>query len=129
MLQSRVLVVDSDDVQQEVIACSLEDSGFDVRRAGDALAGLDCLATGDGWIPDVVFFHQRIPGDDAWQFVSDARRVASSDVPVVLLSADWNGPSAHEATCFAALMRLPIDGDTVVRVAERVSNEMAGRAA
>jgi CheY-like chemotaxis protein len=67
----RVLVVDDDPVQREVVAAILADEGYAVEQAG---TGEDCLAAARAAPPDVVVLDLFLPGIDGAAVLAELRR-------------------------------------------------------
>ena len=81
----RVLVVDDDASNRDLIAEVLADEGHDVAQAGEGACALAMLAA---WPADLILLDLLMPEMDGWAF--RARQLAtprSADVPVIMLSA------------------------------------------
>jgi signal transduction histidine kinase/DNA-binding NarL/FixJ family response regulator len=69
----KVLVVDNEEADRELLVSLLEPLGFEVRTAASGHDCLDLMAT--GLQPDVVFLDLAMPGIDGWETL---RRIRSS---------------------------------------------------
>ncbi|MBL1290966.1 response regulator transcription factor [Streptomyces sp. For3] len=78
----RVLVVDDDPTVVEVAAGYLERAGYDVDRADDGPAALECFAAHR---PDLVVLDLMLPGMDGFEVCRRMR--AHGPVPVIMLTA------------------------------------------
>ena len=87
----RVLVVDNEEADRELIQRWLEPLGFDVMLATsglDALALLDGLKPGDAGAPDAVFMDLAMPGIDGWETMRRLRANGWGAVPLAIVSAN-----------------------------------------
>jgi CheY-like chemotaxis protein len=87
----RVLVVDNEEADRELIQRWLEPLGFDVMLATsglDALALLEGLQPGVAGAPDAVFMDLAMPGIDGWETVRRLRAGGWSAVPLAIVSAN-----------------------------------------
>ena len=87
----RVLVVDNEEADRELIQRWLEPLGFDVMLATsglDALALLEGLQPGEAGAPDAVFMDLAMPGIDGWETMRRLRASGWSAVPLAIVSAN-----------------------------------------
>ncbi|MGW1736422.1 response regulator transcription factor [Streptomyces sp. NPDC001999] len=80
--RGQVLVVDDDPTVAEVVVGYLERAGYDVRRAGDGPAALECFTARR---PDLVVLDLMLPGMDGFEVCRRMR--AHGRVPVIMLTA------------------------------------------
>ncbi|MFF1835607.1 response regulator transcription factor [Streptomyces sp. NPDC058231] len=80
--RGHVLVVDDDPTVAEVVVGYLDRAGYDVRRAGDGPAALECFA---GRRPDLVVLDLMLPGMDGFEVCRRMRE--HGPVPVIMLTA------------------------------------------
>lgn len=81
----RVLVVEDEPAQLEVLAYNLEAEGFDVARAGDGDEALLLIAEG---APDIVVLDWMLPGVSGIEICRRLKsRADSRDLPIIMLSA------------------------------------------
>ncbi|MDF6043728.1 response regulator transcription factor [Streptomyces sp. JH14] len=80
--RGHVLVVDDDPTVAEVVVGYLHRAGYDVRRAGDGPAALECFS---GRRPDLVVLDLMLPGMDGFEVCRRMR--AHGRVPVIMLTA------------------------------------------
>ncbi len=87
----RVLVVDNEEADRELIQRWLQPLGFEVMLATsglDALGLLDGLQPGDAGAPDAVFMDLAMPGIDGWETMRRLRAGGWSTVPLAVVSAN-----------------------------------------
>ncbi|MDM7942330.1 MAG: ATP-binding protein [Hydrogenophaga sp.] len=87
----RVLVVDNEEADRELIQRWLEPLGFEVMLATsglDALALLEGLQPGAAGAPDAVFMDLAMPGIDGWETMRRLRAAGWSAVPLAIVSAN-----------------------------------------
>ncbi|RJP64039.1 MAG: response regulator [Comamonadaceae bacterium] len=87
----RVLVVDNEEADRELLARWLTPLGFEVMLATsgfDALALLDGLQPGDPGAPHAVFMDLAMPGIDGWETLRRLRARGWGAVPLAIVSAN-----------------------------------------
>lgn len=87
----RVLVVDNEESDRELIARWLQPLGFEVMLATsghDALALLDGMAPDSERAPHAVFMDLAMPGIDGWETLRRLRAAGWSAVPMAVVSAN-----------------------------------------
>ena len=87
----RVLVVDNEEADRELIQRWLAPLGFDVMLATsglDALTLLEGLQPGDAGAPDAVFMDLAMPGIDGWETMRRLRASGWGAVPLAIVSAN-----------------------------------------
>jgi len=79
---AKLLIIDDDEVVRASLAAYLEDSGFQVLQAGNALQGLEVFEAED---PDLVICDLRMPQIDGLELI---RRLGEqqSETPVIVMS-------------------------------------------
>ncbi len=85
----RVLVVDNEEVDRELLRQLLEPAGFLVEQASSgeaALAHLRARQAGD--LPDAILMDLAMPGIDGWETIRRLRAQGLSDAPVAIVSAN-----------------------------------------
>ena len=85
--QSRVLVVDDEAANRELISDILADEGYDVVTAQDGLDALNQLAVP---LPDVIISDLRMPRMSGVEFLAVVRR-KYPDVPLIAISGEFEG--------------------------------------
>jgi serine phosphatase RsbU (regulator of sigma subunit) len=80
--RAKLLIIDDDDVVRASVAAYLEDSGFDVRQAGNGADGIACFERES---PDLVICDLRMPQIDGLELI---RRLSAQDIdlPVIVMS-------------------------------------------
>ncbi|UST54955.1 ATP-binding protein [Comamonadaceae bacterium OTU4NAUVB1] len=75
----RVLVVDNEEADRELLVRVLEPLGFELRTAASGHDALDLIAA--GFRPDAMFVDLAMPGIDGWETLRRARRFAPGLAP------------------------------------------------
>jgi signal transduction histidine kinase/CheY-like chemotaxis protein/purine-cytosine permease-like protein len=87
----RVLVVDNEESDRELISRWLQPLGFEVQLATsghDALGVLDALEPGGTGAPDAIFMDLAMPGIDGWETVRRLRARGWGGLPLAIVSAN-----------------------------------------
>jgi signal transduction histidine kinase/purine-cytosine permease-like protein len=87
----RVLVVDNEEADRELLQRWLQPLGFEVQLATsghDALALLDNIAPGSARAPDAVFLDLAMPGIDGWETLRRLRARGWGGTPLAIVSAN-----------------------------------------
>ncbi len=83
----RVLVVDNEEADRELLVNLLEPLGFELRLAASGHDCLDLLAT--GYQPDVILMDLAMPGIDGWETIRRLRQlVPMPQAAVAIVSAN-----------------------------------------
>ncbi|MDX2261386.1 MAG: response regulator [Gemmatimonadales bacterium] len=108
--RARILVIDDDPAQRELLDRVLSASGFHAATAPDGEAG---LASADAFRPHLVLCDILMPGLDGFATMAALRAREATACPVVLLSAKEapaggapDGAPAADA-CLAKPVRIP----------------------
>lgn len=82
---TRVLVVEDNELNLELVDYLLEEAGFEVRKAMDAEEARQELA---GPVPDVILMDMQLPGTDGLTLVAEIREDDRLQaVPIIALTA------------------------------------------
>ncbi|MDL2339344.1 MAG: ATP-binding protein, partial [Pseudomonadota bacterium] len=81
----RLLVVDNEEVDRELLRNVLEPLGFELRQAA---SGLECLEQLHDFSPDAILMDLAMPGIDGWETIRRIRAEELSDAPVAIVSAN-----------------------------------------
>jgi signal transduction histidine kinase/DNA-binding NarL/FixJ family response regulator len=81
----RVLVVDNEEVDRELLATVLVPLGFELRQAA---TGHECLALLHTYRPDAILMDLAMPGIDGWETIRRLRSEGLSDAPIAIVSAN-----------------------------------------
>ena len=81
----KVLVVDNEEVDRELIMNILVPLGFEVAQAA---TGQACLAQFKTFKPDVILMDLAMPLMDGWEAAYQIRNITQSDVPIAIVSAN-----------------------------------------
>ncbi len=79
----RVLVVDNEEADRELLVNLLEPLGFELRTAASGHDALDLLAA--GYRPDAVLMDLAMPGIDGWETIRRLRRMDGLPQPAVAI--------------------------------------------
>jgi signal transduction histidine kinase/DNA-binding NarL/FixJ family response regulator len=83
----RILVVDNEEADRELLVALLAPLGFDIRTAASGHDALDLLAA--GLQPDAVLMDLAMPGIDGWETIRRLRQMDHlKDVKVAVVSAN-----------------------------------------
>jgi CheY-like chemotaxis protein len=82
----RILVVDNEEADRELLVQLLEPLGFELRTAASGHDALDLLAA--GLDPDVILMDLAMPGIDGWETLRRARQLAPLRARVAIVSAN-----------------------------------------
>lgn len=94
----RVLVVDNEETDRELVQRWLEPLGFDVRLATSglhALEQLEAIRPGDADAPHAIFLDLAMPGIDGWETRRRLRARGWGEVPLAIVSANAFDKSLH----------------------------------
>jgi len=81
----KILVVDNESIDRELLINILEPLGFEVAEAA---SGVECIETYQRYKPDIILMDLAMPEMDGWQATHIIRNVHHSDVPVCIVSAN-----------------------------------------
>lgn len=81
----RILVVDNERVDRELLVNILAPLGFETLQAE---TGADCLARFDGFQPDLILMDLAMPVMDGWEASRILRRERGVTVPILIVSAN-----------------------------------------
>lgn len=85
----RVLVVDNEEVDRDLLANLLEPLGFEIGRAASGQACLDLLQhTSRDDAPDAILMDLAMPGIDGWATVRAIRERGLCDAPIAIVSGN-----------------------------------------
>jgi DNA-binding NtrC family response regulator len=120
-LQGRILVVEDDASQREMLADFLRDQGATVSEAAQASQALAML---DHVSPDVIVTDLRMPGMDGHQLLREVQQV-NPEIRVILVTAFGTVEGAVEGLKDGAVDYLlkPLDLDAVEHVIARALEE------
>ena len=82
----RILVVDNEEPDRELLVQLLEPLGFELRQAASGHDALDLLAT--GYRPHVIFMDLAMPGIDGWETLRRVRQMHLPNVQCAIVSAN-----------------------------------------
>lgn len=82
----RILVVDNEEADRELLVHLLEPLGFELRTAASGHDALDLLAA--GLQPDAILMDLAMPGIDGWETIRRLRRIPGLRSQVAVVSAN-----------------------------------------
>jgi signal transduction histidine kinase/CheY-like chemotaxis protein len=82
----KVLVVDNEEADRELLVQVLEPLGFELRTAASGHDALDLLAA--GLRPDAILMDLAMPGIDGWETIRRLRRLDGMNAKVAVVSAN-----------------------------------------
>ncbi|MBS0450438.1 MAG: response regulator [Proteobacteria bacterium] len=85
-LRRRVLVVDNEEADRQLLEDLLVPLGFELRTAASGHDALDLIAA--GLKPDAMFVDLAMPGIDGWETIRRARRLGLAATAVAIVSAN-----------------------------------------
>lgn len=81
----RILIVDNEEVDRELLVNVLEPLGFELTQAA---SGGECLALCRRFEPDLILMDLAMPGIDGWETLRRLREEGLSQAPVAIVSAN-----------------------------------------
>lgn len=84
-VRRRILIVDNEAADRELLAQILVPLGFQVTQAG---SGAECLARVGEWRPHLIFMDLAMPGMDGWETIRQLREGGLSDAEIAIISAN-----------------------------------------
>ena len=85
--QRRILVVDNEEADRELLVSVLAPLGFELRTAASGEEALALLRSRT-WRPDAVFMDLAMPGIDGWETIRRLRHEALAPAAVAIVSAN-----------------------------------------
>ncbi|MFN9474137.1 ATP-binding protein [Acidovorax sp.] len=82
----RILVVDNEEADRELLVQLLEPLGFELRQAASGHDALDLLAT--GYRPHALFMDLAMPGIDGWETLRRVRQMNLPELHCAIVSAN-----------------------------------------
>jgi len=82
----RVLVVDNEEADRELLVNVLQPLGFEIRTAASGHDCLDLLAA--GYRPEVILMDLAMPGIDGWETLRRLRAAGHADIHLAIVSAN-----------------------------------------
>ncbi|MDP3618445.1 MAG: ATP-binding protein [Ramlibacter sp.] len=82
----RILVVDNEEADRELLVHLLEPLGFELRTAASGHDALDLVAA--GLVPDAIFMDLAMPGIDGWETIRRIRLLGQRAAKVAVVSAN-----------------------------------------
>ena len=107
---------------REMVATALRLKGYQVRTAGDGLAGLRLL---DAYEPDLVILDLGLPIVSGLDVVNELRAIAKTRrTPLIAISGqDQQLRLAKDTNEFMAAIAKPFDPQTLVRAVDRAMKQ------
>lgn len=95
----RILLVEDDRVNQNVIALFCEHLGWDIEIAGDGISALEILKEKE---KDIVLLDIQLPGMNGFEVAKSIRKKLGNEVPIIAATAYADADT--EKKCYAAGM-------------------------
>ena len=118
-MQKRILIVEDDDVERELLKMTLERQGYAVDDACDGLDGYELALRNR---PDLIISDIQMPAADGVHLVRrvrDTRELAST--PLVIMTGTGFGNAAYTLSQGAdAFEAKPIDPDSLLETVRRL---------
>ncbi len=123
----RVLLVEDDPGNREVVAEILGQEGAEIRTAASAQEGVEAV---QAFRPDVVLSDIAMPGEDGYSFIAKVRalgRAAGGEVPAIALSALASADDRQRALAAGFQMHIgkPADIDRLISAVVELSQPQA----
>jgi len=110
---TRVLVVDDEPTIRDLVAEALSEAGFEI---GTASNGVEALTVMQNWVPEVIVLDLMMPRLDGTGFTELMRLDPRyAEVPVLLLTAAYNGAQAAVQMGACSWLSKPFELDHLVR--------------
>lgn len=119
---NRVLIVDDDAQQIQVLTHGLESQGYQVMAAR---SGEDALIAVRGKRPDLIFMDIRLPGADGLEICEELSDDAETcNIPVIIVSASDDPNVVRRARSAGCLyfLRKPYDPNALLLLAQNALN-------
>ncbi|MDR0701053.1 MAG: response regulator [Azoarcus sp.] len=84
-VRQRILTVDNERIDRELLRNLLEPLGFEI---GEAASGEECLAMAGAFQPHLVFMDLAMPGIDGWETIRRLRAAGFGQTPLAVISAN-----------------------------------------
>ena len=116
-MRERILIVDDEPFNLELLAQELRDLGYDIARARD---GVEALARAESYRPDLVLLDYMMPGMNGLEVLQELRK-GESDVPVVMVTAHGSIDVAVQAMKLGAhdFIPKPFEPDHIALVVRK----------
>jgi CheY-like chemotaxis protein len=100
MRMSKILLVEDNEMNRDMLSRRLERKGFEVVMAVDGQAGIDMASSGN---PDIILMDLSLPIIDGWEATRQIKAdPATQNIPVIALTAHamaGDEQKAREAGC------------------------------
>ena len=84
-VRRRILLVDNEKVDRDLLQNVLEPLGFVVEQAA---SGYECLSAAPRFAPHLIFMDLGMPGIDGWETIRRLRQQGQSEAQIAILSAN-----------------------------------------
>lgn len=84
-VKRKLLVVDNEPVDRELLVNILEPLGFEIKEVG---SGLECLRLYQVFQPDIIFMDLAMPEMDGWETIHVIKNIHHSNVKIGVISAN-----------------------------------------
>ena len=83
--RKRILIVDNEQVDRELLVNMLAPLGFELEQAA---SGMECLEVLPRFQPELIFMDLAMPGIDGWETIRTIRRRNLSEAHIAIISAN-----------------------------------------
>ena len=123
--QTRILVVEDNDLNREIAKDLLEDDGFIVETAPDGETAILMIARSDRDYYDAVLMDVQMPGIDGYEATRNIRGMSDiehAELPVIAMTANAYDDDMERAKgCgMNAYIAKPVEEGALIRVLRRV---------
>ena len=123
--ETRILVVEDNDLNREIAKELLEDEGFMVETAGDGETAIVMIRRSDRGYFDAVLMDIQMPGIDGYEAARSIRKMHDyehAQLPIIAMTANAYEDDMERArsTGMNAYIAKPVEPSTIRRVLEQV---------
>ena len=123
--ETRILVVEDNDLNREIAKELLEDEGFIVETAGDGETAIVMIRRSDRGYFDAVLMDIQMPGIDGYEAARSIRKMHDyehAQLPIIAMTANAYEDDMERARSAGmnAYIAKPVEPSTIMRVLEQV---------
>ena len=123
--ETRILVVEDNDLNREIAKELLEDEGFMVETAGDGETAIVMIRRSDRGYFDAVLMDIQMPGIDGYEAARSIRKMHDyehAQLPIIAMTANAYEDDMERARSAGmnAYIAKPVEPSTIMRVLEQV---------
>jgi CheY-like chemotaxis protein len=118
-VRSRVLVIEDDTSNRDLLEEFLRSEGCEVRTTGN---GADALKLLETWTPSLILLDLRLPLMSGEEFAQRYRAESGPHAPIVVLSAAMDSEEGAERIGAVGRLEKPFDLDELLALVSRFSS-------